>query len=244
MAKYYNEPSHTFSEYLLIPGYTGPENIPDNVSLKTPLVKFRKGEEPAISLNIPMVSAVMQSVSGDRLGIALAKEGGMSFIFGSQSIESQAAMVARVKNYKAGFVISDSNIKPDATLQDVLDLLEETGHSTMAVTDDGTCNGKLLGMVTSRDYRISRMTPDTPVSAFMTPREHLVVGGKETTLSDANDLIWDNKLNTLPIVDDNDHLLYMVFRKDYDSHKEFPNELSDDEKRLMVGAGINSRDYR
>ena len=244
MAKYYNEPSHTFSEYLLIPGYTGPENIPDNVSLKTPLVKFRKGEEPAISLNIPMVSAVMQSVSGDRLGIALAKEGGMSFIFGSQSIESQAAMVARVKNYKAGFVISDSNIKPDATLQDVLDLLEETGHSTMAVTDDGTCNGKLLGMVTSRDYRISRMTPDTPVSAFMTPRENLVVGGKETTLSDANDLIWDHKLNTLPIVDDNDHLLYMVFRKDYDSHKEFPNELSDDEKRLMVGAGINSRDYR
>ena len=244
MAKYYNEPSHTFSEYLLIPGYTGPENIPDNVSLKTPLVKFRKGEEPAISLNIPMVSAVMQSVSGDRLGIALAKEGGMSFIFGSQSIESQAAMVARVKNYKAGFVISDSNIKPDATLQDVLDLLEETGHSTMAVTDDGTSNGKLLGMVTSRDYRISRMTPDTPVSAFMTPRENLVVGGKETTLSDANDLIWDHKLNTLPIVDDNDHLLYMVFRKDYDSHKEFPNELSDDEKRLMVGAGINSRDYR
>ena len=244
MAKYYNEPSHTFSEYLLIPGYTGPENIPDNVSLKTPLVKFRKGEEPALSLNIPMVSAVMQSVSGDRLGIALAKEGGMSFIFGSQSIESQAAMVARVKNYKAGFVISDSNIKPDATLQDVLDLLEETGHSTMAVTDDGTCNGKLLGMVTSRDYRISRMTPDTPVSAFMTPRENLVVGGKETTLSDANDLIWDHKLNTLPIVDDNDHLLYMVFRKDYDSHKEFPNELSDDEKRLMVGAGINSRDYR
>ena len=244
MAKYYNEPSHTFSEYLLIPGYTGPENIPDNVSLKTPLVKFKKGEEPAISLNIPMVSAVMQSVSGDRLGIALAKEGGMSFIFGSQSIESQAAMVARVKNYKAGFVVSDSNIKPDATLQDVLDLQEKTGHSTIAVTEDGTSNGKLLGLVTSRDYRVSRMTPDTPVSKFMTPREKLVVGDKETTLSIANDLIWDNKLNTLPVVDDNDHLLYMVFRKDYDSHKEFPNELSDEEKRLMVGAGINSRDYR
>jgi IMP dehydrogenase len=92
MAKYYNEPSHTFSEYLLIPGYTSEENIPDNVSLKTPLVKYRKGEEPAISLNIPMVSAVMQSVSGDRLGIALAKEGGMAFIFGSQSVASQAAM--------------------------------------------------------------------------------------------------------------------------------------------------------
>ncbi len=243
MAKYFDEPSHTFSEYLLVPGYTGPENTPDNVSLKTPLVKFKKGEKPAISLNIPMVSAVMQSVSGDRLGIALAKEGGMSFIFGSQSIESQAAMVARVKNYKAGFVVSDSNIKPDATLNDVLALLKKTGHSTMAVTDDGTANGKLLGMVTSRDYRISRMDGSEKVSSFMTPREKLVVGGKDTTLSTANDLIWNHKLNTLPVVDDDDHLMYMVFRKDYDSHKDNPNELQDEEKRLMVGAGINSRDY-
>lgn len=243
MAKYYNEPSHTFSEYLLIPGFTGSENTPDNVTLKTPLVKYKKGEKPAITLNIPMISAVMQSVSGDRLGIALAKEGGMSFIFGSQSIESQAAMVARVKNYKAGFVVSDSNLKEDATLNDVLKLVEETGHSTMAVTDDGTSCGKLLGIVTSRDYRVSRMSGDEKVSTFMTPREKLVVGNKNTTLSEANDLIWDHKLNTLPIVDDNDHLLYMVFRKDYDAHKEFPNELLDEEKRLMVGAGINSRDY-
>ena len=243
MAKFYDEPSHTFSEYLLIPGFTDRNNIPENVSLKTPLVKFRKGEEPAISLNIPMVSAVMQSVSGDRLGIALAKEGGMSFIYGNQSIESEAAMVARVKNYKAGFVISDSNITPDATLKDVLALLEKTGHSTMAVTDDGTATGKLLGMVTSRDYRISRMTGEEKVIDFMTPREKLVVGGKDTTLTSANDLIWDHKLNQLPVVDENDHLMYLVFRKDYDSHKENPNELQDEEKRLMVGAGINSRDY-
>ena len=244
MAKYFDEPSHTFSEYLLVPGYTGPENTPDNVSLKTPLVKYRKGEEePAISLNIPMVSAVMQSVSGANLGIALAKEGGMSFIFGSQSIESQAAMVAKVKNYKAGFVVSDSNIKPDATLNDVLALKKETGHSTMAVTDDGTATGKLLGLVTSRDYRISRMTGEEKVSTFMTPREKLIVGEADTTLHDANNLIWDHKLNTLPIVDENDHLKYMVFRKDYDSHKDNPNELQDAGKRLMVGAGINSRDY-
>ena len=97
MAYYYPEPSHTFSEYLLIPGYTSEECIPSNVSLRTPLTKFRKGEEePAISLNIPMTSAIMQSVSNDTLAIALAKEGGLSFIFGSQSIESQAAMVAKV----------------------------------------------------------------------------------------------------------------------------------------------------
>ncbi len=175
MAKYYNEPSHTFSEYLLIPGFTGAENTPDKVTLKTPLVKYKKGEEPSISLNIPMISAVMQSVSGDKLGIALAKEGGMSFIFGSQSIESQAAMVARVKNYKAGFVVSDSNLNAEATLNDVLDLVEKTGLSTMAITDDGTSSGKLLGIVTSRDYRVSRMSGNEKVTDFMTPREKLVV---------------------------------------------------------------------
>lgn len=243
MAYYYDEPSHTFSEYLLVPGFTGPENIPANVSLKTPLVRFKKGEEPAISLNIPMISAVMQSVSGDRLGIALAKEGGMAFIFGSQPIESQAAMVARVKNHKAGFVVSDSNVKPNTKFTEVYALIEETGHSTIAVTEDGTPNGKLMGLLTSRDYRISRMTGNELVKDYMTPRENLIVGGPNTTLSSANDLIWDNKLNTLPVVDENDHLQYLVFRKDYDSHKEHPNELLDSEKRLLVGAGINSRDY-
>lgn len=244
MAKYYEHPSHTFSEYLLVPGLTRKENVPAAVDLKTPLVKFRKGEQPAISLNIPMVSAVMQSVSGDKLGIALAKEGGMSFIFGSQPIESQAAMVARVKNYKAGFVVSDSNIKPETTLKEVLELLEETGHSTMPVTEDGSANGKLLGLVTSRDYRLSRMTLDTPVKDFMTPREHLIVADSNATLSDCNDLIWNHKLNTLPIVDESDNLQYLVFRKDYDSHKEHPNELLDEEKRLLVGAGINTRDFK
>ncbi len=244
MAKYFSEPSHTFSEYLLVPGLTRKVNVPDNVDLCTPLVKFRKGEKPELSLNIPMVSAVMQSVSGDKLGVALAKEGGMSFIFGAQSIESQAEMVARVKNYKAGFVISDSNITPETTLNEVLALLEKTGHSTMPVTDDGSANGKLLGLVTSRDYRLSRMSGEEPVSEFMTPREKLVVAKTSDDLSKCNDIIWEHKLNTLPIVDDDDHLQYLVFRKDYDSHKENPNELLDDEKRLMVGAGINSRDYK
>ncbi len=243
MAKYYTEPSHTFSEYLLVPGFTGEENIPANVDLGTPLVKYKKGEKPAIRLNIPMVSAIMQSVSGDRLAIALAKEGGMSFIFGSQSIKSQAEMVARVKNYKAGFVISDSNVTPDTTMKEVLDLLKETGHSTMAVTDDGTANGKLLGMLTSRDYRVSRLDLDRTVKEFMTCREKLIVGNINNTLTECNDLIWDHKLNQLPIVDDDDKLQYLVFRKDYDSHKENPDELLDEEKRFMVGAGINTRDY-
>ena len=244
MAYYYSEPSHTFSEYLLIPGYTSEDCIPDRVSLKTPLVKFRKGEEECpITLNIPMTSAIMQSVSNDSLAIALAKEGGISFIFGSQSIESQAEMVRRVKNYKAGFVVSVSNLTPDATLADVLNLKAANGFSTVAITEDGTATGKLLGIVTSRDYRVSRMSPTDKVKDFMTPREKLVVAPKETTLKTANDIIWDHKLNSLPIVDDDDHLMYFVFRKDYASHKANPQELLDNEKRFLVGAGINTRDY-
>ena len=244
MAHYFSEPSHTFSEYLLIPGYTSEECIPANVSLRTPLTKYRKGvEEPAITLNVPLVSAIMQSVSNDTLAIALAKEGGLSFIYGSQSIESEAAMVARVKNYKAGFVVSASNLTPDATLQDVLDLKARNGFSTVAITEDGTATGKLLGIVTSRDYRVSRMNPDDKVSTFMTKRERLVTAPAATTLKEANDIIWENKLNSLPIVDSQDHLMYFVFRKDYASHKENPRELLDNEKRYLVGAGINSRDY-
>ena len=244
MAHFITEPSRTFSEYLLIPGYTSEECIPANVSLRTPLVKYRKGvEEPALSLNIPMTSAVMQSVSNDTLAIALAKEGGISFIYGSQSIEDQAAMVARVKGYKAGFVTSASNLTPDQTLADVLALKDRNGFSTMAVTEDGTANGKLLGIVTGRDYRLSRMSLDCKVGDFMTPREKLIVGNADTTLSAANDIIWDHKLNSLPIVDENDHLMYLAFRKDYASHKENPLELLDEKKRYLVGAGINTRDY-
>lgn len=243
MAYFFKEPSHTFGEYLLVPGYSSSKCIPANVSLKTPLVKFKKGEESAITMNIPMVSAIMQAVSDDNMAIALAKEGGVSFIYGSQSIEDEAAMVARVKNYKAGFVVSDSNIKPDATLQDVLDLLDKTGHSTMAVTENGKSNGKLLGLVTSRDYRVSRMAKDTKVSEFMTHFEDLVYAREGLTLKEANDVIWEHKLNTLPIVDENDCLKYLVFRKDYDDHKENQMELLDNEKRYIVGAGINTRDY-
>ena len=243
MAYYFSEPSHTFSEYLLVPGYSSAECMPQNVSLKTPLVKFRKGEEPAISLNIPLVSAIMQSVSNDTMAVALAREGGVSFIYGSQSIESQAEMVRKVKAYKAGFVTSDSNLVPTSTLKDVLALKEKTGHNTMAVTDNGTPHGKLLGVVTSRDYRVSRMALDTLVADFMTPFEELVTAPVGITLKEANDIIWDNKLNSLPIIDENQNLDSLVFRKDYESKKENVNELLDESKRYVVGAGINTRDY-
>ena len=244
MAYYYSELSRTFSEYLLVPGYSSSECIPSNVSLKTPLVKYRKGkEEPSICLNIPMVSAIMQSVSGEKMGEALAKEGGVAFIYGSQSIEDEADMISRVKSSKAGFVPSDSNIKPTDTLADVLAITEKTGHSTIAVTDDGSSNGVLMGVVTSRDYRLSRMSLDTVVSSFMTPFDKLIYAEDGITLSEANDIIWDNKLNQLPIVDKDRRLKSFVFRKDYASHKANPNELLDSQKRYIVGAGINTRDY-
>ena len=243
MAFYYSEPSHTFSEYLLVPGYSSKECIPSAVSLKTPVVKFKKGEECPLTMNVPMVSAVMQAVSGEKMGVALAKEGGICFIYVSQPIEQQAEMVRRVKNYKAGFVASDANLKIDNTLADVLALKERMGHSTMAVTDDGTGTGKLLGIVTGRDYRVSRMDMSTPVSEFMTPIDRIISAPEGTTLKEANDIIWDHKLNSLPIVTKEGNLVSFVFRKDYDSHKSNPMELLDSDKRYVVGAGINTRDY-
>ena len=243
MAYYYKEQSHTFSEYLLVPGYSDSNCIPGNVSLKTPLVKYKKGEEPALSMNTPLVSAIMQSVSGVDMAIALAREGGVSFIYGSQPIEKQAEMIRKVKAYKAGFVESDSNISPDKTLADILALKAERGHSTIAVTEDGTQNGKLVGIVTSRDYRVSRMSPDEKISTFMTPFDKLITAPEGTTLKEANDILWEHKLNSLPIVNDDGRLVAFVFRKDYEQHKENPLELLDSHKRYVVGAGINTRDY-
>lgn len=244
MSYYFKDVSHTFNEYLLVPGFSSAECVPANVTLKTPLVKYKKGEEPTISLNIPMVSAIMQSVSGEKLAVALAREGGVSFIYGSQTIEDEAAMVSRAKNFKAGFVTSVSNIKPDQTLADIVALKEANGFSTVPVTDDGTSSGKLLGIVTSRDYRVSRMDFATKVSEFMTPFEKLIYAYDDVSLKEANNIIWDNKLNALPIIDKQGNLKSLVFRKDYDSHKENPLELLDNEKRYIVGAGINTRDYK
>ena len=244
MARYFNHVSRTFNEYLLIPGLTTKECYPENVSLKTPLVRFHKGSTPDLELNIPFVSAIMQSVSDHKMAIALAKNGGLSFIFGSQAIDTQCEMVRKVKKFKAGFVVSDANLKPDNTLADVIALKARTGHSTIGITDDGTSKGKLLGIVTTRDYRATKDNQDTPISEFMTPFSKLVTGQLGISLTDANDIIWEHKLNTLPIIDKDLSLQYFVFRKDYDEHKENPNELLDSNKKLLVGAGINTRDYK
>ncbi len=244
MAYFYDEPSRTFSEYLLLPNLTTKDCTPANISLKTPIVKYKQGEKPSLSINIPLVSAVMQAVSDSNMAIELARYGGLSFIFVSQPIEQQAEMVRKVKKYKAGFVVSDSNLKPEDSLRDVLALKERTGHSTIAVTEDGSPTGKLLGIVTSRDYRVSRTPLERKTSEFMTPFASLIYAEEGISLKEANDMIWDHKLNCLPIIDKQQNLVYMVFRKDYDSHKENPLEMLDSNKRLITGAGINTRDYK
>jgi IMP dehydrogenase len=244
MAVYLDDVSRTFGEYLLIPGLTTKQCSPKNVSLKTPLVKFKKGELPDIELNIPFVSAIMQSVSDSGLAIALARNGGISFIFGSQPVEAQAEMVRKVKKFKAGFVTSDSNLMPENTLADVVALTRKTGHTTIGITHDGSPNGRLLGLVTSRDYRAEKDPADKRVKEFMTPFAKLTVGEVGMSLTEANQVIWDHKLNTLPIIDKDQNLVYFVFRKDYDSHKDNPDELlNTTDKTLLVGAGVNTRDY-
>ncbi len=244
MAFYYEEPSHTFGEYLLVPSYSSVLCTPENTNLRTPLCRFKKGEQSPLSINVPLVSAIMQAVSDDKMAVALAREGGVAFIYGSQSVNAQAEMVRRAKAYKAGFSPSDSNIMPDQTLEDILRLKEKTGHSTVAVTHDGTPTGKLLGMVTSSDYRPSRMERGVKVKEFMTPVDKLIFAYEGISLKEANNIIWDHKLNALPVINKDGNMIAFVFRKDYDSHKENPLELLDAHKRYIVGAGINTRDYQ
>ncbi len=243
MAKILEDISRTFNEFLLLPNLTDERCIPNNVSLKTPLVKFKKGEEAKYYANVPMVSAIMQSVSGEEMGIALAREGGLAFIYGSQSIESQAAMVKHVKKHKAGFVISDSNVKSGTPLKEVIELVKKTGHSTVIITEDGTARGKFIGLVTDKDYRISRDDFNAPIDNFMTPKSKVIWAKKGISLSEANDIIWQNKIACLPILDEEERLKYLVFRKDYEDRKNNPESLLDENKRYIVGAGINTRDY-
>ena len=243
MAKYLEEPSRTFDEYLLIPRLTTRECTPDKVSLKTPLVKYKIGEEPSMYLNLPFASAIMQSVSGEKMGVALAREGGIAFIYMSQTIEEQANMVKRVKETKSGFVKSKWNLKPSDTLKDILKIKEESSHTTIPVTEDGTSTGKLLGIITNKDYRLTRDSLDKKVEDIMTPIEKLTYAKVGVTLSEANDIIWENKVNCLPIIKENGDLDSLVFRKDYEQHKENPLALQDKEQRYLVGAGVNTRDF-
>jgi IMP dehydrogenase len=242
MARIISEVSRTFSEYLLIPRLSKKNHIPGNVSLKAPVSKFSKGQTP-FYINIPFISASMQSVSGSEMAIALSRQGGCAFIFCSQSIEAQAAMVAKVKTHKAGFVPSDSNLRPDLTLADAIALRKKTGHSTMPVTHDGTGNGIFLGIITDKDFWEFEDDLKAPISAFMTPKENVVYGTVGISLHEANSLLRKHKKECLPMLDTDGRLHTLVFKKDYYDHMNNPDELLDQQKRLVAGAGVNTHDY-
>lgn len=244
MARIIDDISRTFNEFLLLPGLTSAENTPKNVRLATPLQRYHKDAGPGVVLNIPFVSSAMQSVSGDALAIALARKGGCAFIFCSQPIEEQAEMVRRVKEHKAGFVQSDSNLPPTATLRDAVKLREKTGHSTIAVTQDGGRNSRLLGILTSKDFWEFKDDLARPVSEFFTPLEKLVLAEEGVTLQEATEKLWKNKKECLPVVDKKGNLRSLVFRRDYFDHKSNPDELTDKAKRLYVGAALNTVDYK
>ncbi|GAB3448173.1 IMP dehydrogenase [Actinophytocola sediminis] len=244
MARIVAEVSRTFNEYLLLPNRTRTDCAPDAVDLRTPMVRHVVGETPAIELRAPFTSAIMQAVSSPELAIALARNGGLSFLHHNQSIEEQAAAVRKVKNFKAGFVTSDTNVRPDDTLSHLVGIMRRTGHSTAAVTHDGSAGGRLLGLVTSRDFHPQRHDLDGPVSGRMTAIADLPHAGTDSTLSSANARLWDERLDCLPVVDDGGHLQHLVFRSDYADNKRFPHQLVDGDKRLRVGAGVNTHDYR
>jgi IMP dehydrogenase len=243
MAIIIDDLSHTFHEYLLLPGFTTKQHVPANVSLKTPIQRYKPAEGLRATLNSPFVSSAMQAVSGPELAIALARKGGVAFIFCSQSIESQAKMVREVKEHKAGFVESDSNLSPDATLADALALRRKTGHSTIAITENGERHSKLLGILTSKDFWEYKDDLSQCVRGFYTPLERLVLAEEGVSLQEATLLLWKNKKECLPIVDKDGRLKSLVFRKDYYDHHSYPDELTDSKKRLFVGAALNTFDY-
>lgn len=240
MAKILPDVSRTFSEFLLFPRLTEKEHVPSAVSLKTPISKKPDG----LKLNIPFVSAAMQAVSGPDMAIALARQGGLAFVFASQPIEKQAEMVRKTKLHKAGFVESDSNLHPESTLTDVIRLKSVNGHSTMPITADGTASGKLLGILTENDFWEFEDDLEAPVKDFMTPFKNLVLAKVGISLHEANSILHKNKKECLPIVDEQDNLVSLVFKKDYLSHKNNPNENLDSDKRLIVGAAVNTHDYQ
>ncbi|MCD6181903.1 MAG: IMP dehydrogenase [Candidatus Cloacimonetes bacterium] len=232
------EPSRTLMEFRLLPGLSTRDTSPDKISLRTPLV-YAEDDNKKYYLNIPLVSAAMQSVSGETMGIELAKMGGAAFIYCSQTIESQAAMIEKIKQHKAGFV-TPKTMSPDMTIAEMFAVRKETGHSTFPVVDD---NGYFLGLISKWDYDLSRHA-DTLVRDRMVPRELVEVGVNITDLKEANRVLLESHKSVLPIVDSDGKLSSMIFRKDIDDQVEYPLEVHDDNKRLLAVAAINTHDFK
>ncbi len=238
-----DETSRALSEYLLVPNLTTAESSPENIDLTTPLVKHPVGEESAIRIAVPLTSAIMQAISSPQMAISIAQTGGLGFIHQNQSIESQADMVSSVKRHKAGFRYSEINVKVSATLGEVAQLLQNAQRDVASVTDDGSSSGVLLGLISTHDFHPKRHRLDDTVETRMQRVEDLVTAPPSISLSDANSLLWDRRIDVLPIVGDDGCLESIVLRSDYELHKTFRNETIDDDKRFRVGAGVNTHDY-
>ncbi|WP_432030930.1 IMP dehydrogenase [Streptomyces sp. 1222.5] len=246
MAQLIAEVSRTFNEFLLLPNRTRNHCSTATVDLRTPLVRHMAGETAAIMLQSPFTSAIMQAVSTPELAIALARNGGLSFLHHNQPVADQAAAVRRVKSFTSGFVTSDTNVRPDAPLSLLADLMRTTGHRTAAVTHDGTARGRLLGLVTSRDVHPRRHDLAGPVSERMVPVAELAHARCGITLAEAHARLRDERLHCLPVLDGEGHLQHLVFSPDHGrtGRQRFPHRLVDAGKRLRVGAGINTHDYQ
>ena len=231
------EPSRTLAEFRLLPGLTTMVAAIDRVSLRTPLV-LRPDRDDPVTLKAPLVAAAMQSVSGVTMGVELARLGGVAFIYCSQPIAEQAEMIRRIKSHKAGFV-EPRTIPPHMALREVDALREEAGFSTFPIVSE---DGRLLGLITRRDYDV-RAHGDLPASERMVAREQLDVGVGITDIEEANALLIEGHRSVLPIVDEADRLLSLVFRKDIEDHLDNPDQVVDERKRLVAVAAINTRDY-
>lgn len=232
--------SRRFNEFLLLPNRTRA----DGVQLRTPLVRCAVNGPPGLELHAPFTSAIMQAVSSPSLAIALARNGGLSFLHQNRAIDEQVADTRAVKNFTAGFVLSDTNVRPDASLEELWVVMRRTGHSSAAVTHDGTPHGQFLGLVTSRDFHPQRHNLRDTVSTRMMPAAQLSLAAPDITLSQANSRLWDECLDCLPVVDSGGRLRYLVFRADYADNTRYPHQLVDYDKGLRVGAGVNTLDYR
>jgi IMP dehydrogenase len=214
----------TFDDVLLLPAES--EVLPNDVSTVTKLT-------PSISLNVPLVSAAMDTVTEARLAIALAREGGIGIVHRNLSIEDQVAEVDKVKRSESGMIVEPVTLRPDASVADALALMERYRISGVPITDD---EGVLVGILTNRDLRFETDTAQ-PVSALMTSR-NLVTAPVGTTLDEASEILHRNKIEKLPVVDADGRLKGLITVKDISKRIKYPDATKDEQGRLRVGAAV------
>jgi IMP dehydrogenase len=220
------EEALTFDDVLLLPGYS--EVTAKDVSLKTQLTR-------GIQLNIPLVSAAMDTVTESRLAVALAQEGGIGIIHKSMTIEQQAFQVRAVKKHESGVVKDPITINADEPIHRLFQIREEHNISGVPVLD----NGNLVGIVTSRDVRFETHM-DQPVSTIMTPKDKLVTVKEGADLDTVKDLLQKNRIEKVLVVNDNFDLCGMITVKDINKAQTYPNACKDSSGQLLVGASVGT----